>query len=148
MNAERGEGARARLGERSLFPSLEALAYLNHAAISPPSTPVQDAVNAVIDFYASRGGAAFARWLEQRRALRAQRGRLTYADPGDIAFVSSTPRWVVDVAVCFPWKPGAINVQGAVTMPDGRLRFAPHWPHDVAEVPRVLDALDRAMEVP
>jgi len=28
------------------------------------------------------------------------------------------------------------------SMPDGRLRFAPHWPNDVAEVPQVLAAID------
>ena len=28
------------------------------------------------------------------------------------------------------------------TMPDGYLRFAPHWPNALEEVPRVLDALD------
>ena len=33
----------------------------------------------------------------------------------------------------------------AVTTPDGRLRFAPHWPNDLAEVPEVLDALDDAL---
>ncbi|MFK7987888.1 MAG: aminotransferase class V-fold PLP-dependent enzyme [Sandaracinaceae bacterium] len=106
MNVERGEGARAQLGDRSLFPSLEAFAYLNHAAISPPSAPVKDAVNAVIDDYASHGVSAFGRWLEQRQALRGQVGRLIHAAPEDIAFVSSTTRSVVDVAVCFPWKPG------------------------------------------
>jgi selenocysteine lyase/cysteine desulfurase len=31
------------------------------------------------------------------------------------------------------------------TIPDGRLRFAPHWPNALAEVPVVLDALDEAL---
>lgn len=35
---------RAALGDRSLFPDLQAKAYLNHAAISPPSLPVRAAV--------------------------------------------------------------------------------------------------------
>ena len=30
----------------------------------------------------------------------------------------------------------------ACTTPDGRLRFSPHWPNALAEVPRVLAALD------
>ena len=38
--------ATARLGDRSLFPSLTARAYLNHAAVSPWSLPVQRAVPA------------------------------------------------------------------------------------------------------
>ncbi|MCA9606113.1 MAG: aminotransferase class V-fold PLP-dependent enzyme [Myxococcales bacterium] len=32
----------------------------------------------------------------------------------------------------------------AVTSPDGRLRFAPHWPNALDEVPRVVAALDDA----
>jgi cysteine desulfurase/selenocysteine lyase len=30
--------------------------------------------------------------------------------------------------------------------PDGRLRFAPHWPNHVSEVPRVLEVLDEVLE--
>jgi hypothetical protein len=30
----------------------------------------------------------------------------------------------------------------ACSSPDGRLRFAPHWPNALDEVPRVLSALD------
>ena len=34
----------------------------------------------------------------------------------------------------------------ACTTPDGRVRFSPHWPNDLAEVPRVIEALDAALE--
>jgi len=37
-----------RLGDRALFPDLQARAYLNHAAISPPSRAVQAALHACI----------------------------------------------------------------------------------------------------
>lgn len=33
----------------------------------------------------------------------------------------------------------------ACATPDGALRFAPHWPNDLEEIPRVLGALDAAM---
>ena len=40
----------------------------------------------------------------------------------------------------------ALNARGVcVTTPDGVLRFAPHWPNALREVPRVLDTLDEAM---
>lgn len=40
----------------------------------------------------------------------------------------------------------AINARGvAVTMPDGRLRLAPHWPNALAEVPLVCAAIDEAL---
>ena len=58
--------ASARLGDRSLFPDLEPFAYLNHAAISPPSMPVRDAVRGWLDDYARRGVTAFATWQAQR----------------------------------------------------------------------------------
>lgn len=33
----------------------------------------------------------------------------------------------------------------AVTIPDGRLRFAPHWPNHTGEIPNVLAAIDGAL---
>ena len=40
----------------------------------------------------------------------------------------------------------ALSERGvAVTIPDGWLRFAPHWPNDLGEVPRVLAALDEVL---
>jgi selenocysteine lyase/cysteine desulfurase len=40
----------------------------------------------------------------------------------------------------------ALGARGvACTTPDGRLRFSPHWPNDLAEVPRVIEALDAVL---
>lgn len=42
------------------------------------------------------------------------------------------------------WR--GLGARGVVTTtPDGRLRFAPHWPNALAEVPRVLAAIDAAL---
>ncbi len=95
-----------RLGDRSLFPDLEARAYLNHAAISPPSLPVRDAVREVLDDYARRGAAAFASWLEQRARLREVLARLLGARPEDFALVQNTTQGVLDIALCMPWHAG------------------------------------------
>ena len=39
-----------------------------------------------------------------------------------------------------------LKTQGVIgSTPDGMLRFAPHWPNALAEVPRVLEAVDRAL---
>jgi selenocysteine lyase/cysteine desulfurase len=35
--------------------------------------------------------------------------------------------------------------RAALTIPDGRLRFAPHWPNNVAEVKTVLAAVDAGL---
>ncbi|MCB9794120.1 MAG: aminotransferase class V-fold PLP-dependent enzyme [Alphaproteobacteria bacterium] len=38
---------------------------------------------------------------------------------------------------------GALGVSASI--PDGKLRFSPHWPNSLAEVPRVLDAVDQVI---
>jgi len=43
----------------------------------------------------------------------------------------------------------ALATRGVTTsIPDGVLRFAPHWPNHYDEVARVLDAVDDAMSGP
>ena len=104
----------ARLGDRSLFPRLEARVYLNHGGISAPSVAVQSAVNEVLDDYARRGGGAFPRWNEQRTRLKGKLGALIGVAGEDIALLPNTTRGVIDVAMCFPWAQGdrAIVFQG------------------------------------
>lgn len=96
----------ARLGDRSLFPHLEARVYLNHGGISAPSVAVQHAINEVLDDYARRGAGAFLRWHEQRTRLKGKLGALLGVAGEDIALVPNTTRGVIDVALCFPWERG------------------------------------------
>ena len=55
----------ATFGDRSLFPTLEPAAYLNHAAISPPSAAVHDAVSRCLQHYGALGMGAFMQGLRQ-----------------------------------------------------------------------------------
>ena len=97
----------ARLGDRELFPELEPLVYLNHAAISPPSLAVRWAMKRVVADYERRGVGAFTAWHEQRGRLRGKIAELIgAAAPSDVAFVPSTTRGIVDVALCLPWSRG------------------------------------------
>ncbi len=96
----------ARLGDRSLFPHLEARVYLNHGGISAPSVAVQAAVNEVLDDYARRGGGAFLRWHDQRARLKGKLGALIGVSGEDIALLPNTTRGVIDIALCFPWERG------------------------------------------
>lgn len=98
--------ATARLGDRSLFPSLAARAYLNHAAVSPWSLPVQRAVAAVADDYAQRGAGAIFTWVQQRARLRAGIAGLIGASESEIALITNTTRGVTDIALCTAWRPG------------------------------------------
>lgn len=95
-----------RLGDRSLFPNLESRAYLAHAAISPPSQAVEEAVATLLASYSRRGVAAFEEWLPVRHRLRERLARLVGARPQDLALLPNTTQGVLDVALCFPWNPG------------------------------------------
>jgi selenocysteine lyase/cysteine desulfurase len=96
----------AKLGDRSLYPKLQAKAYLAYAATAPVSAPVQAAVNRVLDSYAERGNVAFLEWLERREQLRGQLGRLINAPAADIGFTSGTTRGISDLALSLPWQAG------------------------------------------
>ena len=96
----------ATLGDRSLFPDLEATAYLAHAAVSPPSTVLHDAVSAHLADYARRGAGAFFTALEQRERLRGKLGALLGASAREIALVPNTTLGVTQLAMGFPWRAG------------------------------------------
>jgi selenocysteine lyase/cysteine desulfurase len=95
-----------RLGDRSLFPLLEPVAYLNHAGVSPPSDPVRAAVRAAVDDFARRGSAAAGAALERRRVLRGRIARLLGARPEDVALTQNTSAGIQAVALDFPWRRG------------------------------------------
>ena len=94
------------LGDRSLYPELEAKAYLAYAATAPVSRLVKAAVNGVLDGYARRGNVAFFDFIEQRERLRGKLGQLVNAPPSDIALTSGTTRGISDLALCLPWQAG------------------------------------------
>jgi cysteine desulfurase/selenocysteine lyase len=96
----------ARLGDRSLFPTLAYDAYLNHAGISPASRAVVDALTEVGEDYAARGFGAWPTHNERRAALRAALARLVGARAEDVGFTTNTTSGVMDVALCFPWRRG------------------------------------------
>ena len=97
---------RARLGDRSLFPLLEARAYLNHAGVSPPSDPVREAARATVDDFARRGSAAVGAAVERRQRLRGRLASLVGARPEDVALTPNTSAGIQAVALCFPWRRG------------------------------------------
>jgi cysteine desulfurase/selenocysteine lyase len=96
----------ARLGDRSLFPSLEAKAYLNHAAVSPASAPVIAAANDALARTARDGVGAIGPELEQRERLRAKLGALLGVDASSIGFTANTTQGVINVAQSYRWKSG------------------------------------------
>jgi cysteine desulfurase / selenocysteine lyase len=100
------EQLRARLGDRDLFPLLEAMIYLNHAGISPPSVAIRVAVKALLADYERRGAQAYVPWHTQRARLKEKLAGMIGAKAEHLALTGSTTRGVVDVALCFPWRRG------------------------------------------
>jgi cysteine desulfurase / selenocysteine lyase len=97
----------ARLGSRSLFPELRAVAYLNHAAIAPLSTPVRSAAARVLDQLACAGSVSFPERLSERQALRENLARLMNAQPSEVALVPSTLYGLGVLATSLPWRRNA-----------------------------------------
>lgn len=148
----------ARLGDRSLFPSLTARAYLAHAAISPPSLATRAAVDALMSSYAERGALQFGATVEQRARLRASLAALMNAEPGSVALIPNTSAGVTDIALCLPWNVGdtVLLFEGefpANTTPWQRaaelfsLRLLWQRADDFRTDPaRAFEALDRALD--
>jgi cysteine desulfurase/selenocysteine lyase len=95
-----------RLGDRSRFPTLRARSYCNHAAISPPSRPVQAAALEAITRYAAEGLGALSWSLEQRERLRGTLVALVGAQASELGFVANTGAGVSAVALGIAWQPG------------------------------------------
>jgi selenocysteine lyase/cysteine desulfurase len=146
------------LGDRSLFPKLQAKAYLAYAATAPVSSLVSAAIGRVLDSYAERGNVAFFEWIEQRERLREKLGLLVGAKPGDIALTSGTTRGISDLALSLAWRPGdrvilfdrefPANVspwQRAAELFGLSLDFVP-MAHAVADEQSFLRPLERLLE--
>jgi cysteine desulfurase / selenocysteine lyase len=95
-----------RLGSRDLFPTLQARAYLSHAAISPVSLLVQRAATQAMEDFSAWGVGAFPLWAKQRQELRAALGRLIGAAPEDIALTPGTTHSISQLAFSLDWQEG------------------------------------------
>ena len=93
------------LGSRALFPSLQARAYCNHAAVSPASTRVLRAVTTALAEYGQHGLAAIFPYFEQRDRLKDDLRTLLGVE-GPLALTQSTNRSLSDAAMCLPWAEG------------------------------------------
>lgn len=127
--------ATARLGDRSLFPDLGDLIYLNHAAISPPSRPVQQAVTQALTDYATQGAGAFGPSVATRQRLKARLGRLLGVPAADLALTSGTTAGVQAVALSHPWRPG-----------DGVIVFEGEFPANVTTWQQAARHFDLRLE--
>jgi cysteine desulfurase/selenocysteine lyase len=128
---------------RSDRPIRRDAAGLEGSAASPAS---QAALLAALEVIAGLGVPAIhdhaQRWLDAAVPGLEERGFAVTRDPGPAgrsAFCSAR----VPADLDGPRLRQAMGARGvALGLPDGLLRFAPHWPNAPAEVPGVLAALD------
>ena len=95
------------VGDLSDFPLLEGCAYLNHAAISPPSRQVTAKVKQTLDRFARDGSSAFLDVVEERTRLKARLASILNApsiDGEDFAWMPNTTSAVQAIAHAFPWR--------------------------------------------
>lgn len=91
---------------RSLFPVTENFMYLNHAAVSPLSTRVRDAMNALNDDVTRNGSANYAEWCQTYEETRESAARLVKARTHEIAFMRNTSDAISAVANGIDWRQG------------------------------------------
>ena len=83
---------------RSLFPITENYIYLNHAAVSPLSTRVHEAMTGLTDDVMRHGTAHYDDWYRTYDLARASAARLVNARPHEIAFMRNTSAAISAVA--------------------------------------------------
>jgi selenocysteine lyase/cysteine desulfurase len=91
---------------RSLFPVTENYIYMNHAAVSPLSTRVRDAMNALNHDVTRNGSVNYAEWCQTYEDSRESAARLVNARTHEIAFMRNTSDGLSAVANGIDWHAG------------------------------------------
>jgi len=91
---------------RDLFPITRTCHYLNHAAVSPTSTRVRDAVEGWVGDLVQHGMANISDWVRRERDTRVVAARILGASVDEIAFVRSTSHGLSLLAEGLAWQRG------------------------------------------
>lgn len=102
---------------RGLFPITERLVYLNHAAVSPLSTGIQQALAKQVSEQVVRGGLAEDLWNRRAEQARKQAAQLLRCKPAEIAFVGNTSHGLNLFAHGIKWRRGDNVVVPRVEFP-------------------------------
>ena len=100
---------RYQVGDVGFAPNISALAYFNHAALTPPSPLVLQAISSCLSAFAEVGSEAFMSVVEARGGLKRALARLfeldeRYAD--SFALVPNTTSGLQAIAHALPWRRG------------------------------------------
>ena len=102
---------------RSLFPVTQNYIYVNHAAVSPLSTRVRDAMAWLVDDVTANGAVHWDDWCAMYDHARASAAQLVGARPHEIAFMRNTSDGVSAVANGLDWRGGDAVVTNNVEFP-------------------------------
>ncbi|HYV05183.1 MAG TPA: aminotransferase class V-fold PLP-dependent enzyme [Blastocatellia bacterium] len=102
---------------RSLFPITKNYIYMNHAAVSPLSTRVRDAMASLADDVMRHGTAHYEDWYRTYDNVRSSAARLVNARPHEIAFVRNTSDGISTVANGLDLREGDNIVTSDVEFP-------------------------------
>jgi selenocysteine lyase/cysteine desulfurase len=102
---------------RSLFPVTQKYVYMNHAAVSPLSTRVRDAMVALANDVTMNGIANIDDWLAAYEHARESAARLVSARSHEIAFMRNTSDGISAVANGIDWRHGDNIVSCNVEFP-------------------------------
>ncbi|HLG14158.1 MAG TPA: aminotransferase class V-fold PLP-dependent enzyme [Blastocatellia bacterium] len=91
---------------RSLFPVTDRYVYMNHAAVSPLSTRVRDAMMGLVDDVTRNGSVNYDDWCRTYDQTRRSAARLVNARPHEIAFMRNTSDAISAVANGIDWREG------------------------------------------
>lgn len=116
---------------RALFPITERVVYLNHAAVSPPPTPVREAVAAQLQDVALNGSANYRNWVATRESARRQAAEMIGARPEQVAFMRNTSDGLSTIANGLRWRAG-----------DNIVTFRREFPSNVYPWLRLREAQD------
>jgi len=83
---------------RSLFPVTKKFIYMNHAAVSPLSKPVRDAMVGITDDVMINGTGNYDDWYRTYELARGAAARLVNAQPHEIAFMPNTSAAISAIA--------------------------------------------------
>lgn len=102
---------------RSLFPVTNKYIYMNHAAVSPLSTRVRDAMQALVEDVTVNGSANYEDWCRTYEQTRQSAAQLVNARPHEIAFMRNTSDALSAVANGVDWREGDNIVSCNVEFP-------------------------------
>lgn len=102
---------------RELFPVTRNYVYLNHAAISPYSTKVIQALEWVVNDITNNGSVNWHSWVEVLSRARHAYAEMVGARKGQIAFVRNTSDGLSAIANGLDWKQGENVVSCDIEFP-------------------------------